>query len=281
MDMDKKTTEEISKMVAIVEWLAWADGLVEKDEALKIKLHQGLVSGRLAFDLSELPAEKRGPVRKMIESIRNGSHPGLTDPNWKPKADGPDPGLPWIKTELNFGAIGPRGNGTMKPSEMLAKAERVEVAIVLFREDFLALAMKPELDPAMKDLDECWRIEPKPGWTVTTDDEDNMTALATEPFEPPAGWRWVATMALVLIPNPGGPPGMCFGLGTWFAMAGVNPTPRMEAFLDFFERRNDVAGGGQGLRGCPAGDELMRRMPAAWLQPGRLRAECPGAAAGL
>jgi len=40
-------------------------------------------------------------------------------------------------------------------------------------------------------------------------------------------------MALVLIPERSGAPGMCCGRGIWFPMAGVNPTPQVEAFLDF------------------------------------------------
>lgn len=118
--------------------------------------------------------------------------------------------------------------------EMLAKAVRVEVLTVLFRKDFSAMAMEPTLDPALNDLEgECWLMEPQPVWTVTADNDDNMTAHSTEPYEPPACWRWVATIALVLIPEPCGPQGMCFGRGIWFPMAGINPPQQIEVFLDF------------------------------------------------
>ncbi len=121
-----------------------------------------------------------------------------------------------------------------KIQQVLAKAERVEVMAVLFRPDFYAMALEPELNPALNDLQgECWRMEPQPAWTVTADSDDNMTTHATEPYEPPADWRWVATMALVLIPKRSGAPGMCCGRGIWFPMAGVNPPPQVEAFLDF------------------------------------------------
>jgi hypothetical protein len=102
----------------------------------------------------------------------------------------------------------------------------------LLRNDLYALTMEPE--PEMNDLEgECWRMEPQPAWTVTADSDDNMTAHSTEPYEPPDDWRWVATMALVLIPERSGAPGMCYGRGIWFPMAGVNPTPQVEDFLAF------------------------------------------------
>jgi len=117
---------------------------------------------------------------------------------------------------------------------LLAKAQRVEVLTVLFREDFYAMATEQKLNPAINDLEgECWRMQPQPGWTTTADGEDNMTAHAAEPYEPPACWRWIATMALVLIPEPCGPPDMCFGRGIWFPMAGINPPQQIEVFLDF------------------------------------------------
>jgi len=117
---------------------------------------------------------------------------------------------------------------------ILAKAERVEVLTVLFRNDLYALAMEQKLDPAVSDLEgECGRMEPQPGWTIAADSDDNITAHSTEPYEPPADWRWVATMALVLIPEGSGAPGMCCGRRVWFPMAGVDPPPQVEAFLDF------------------------------------------------
>jgi hypothetical protein len=117
---------------------------------------------------------------------------------------------------------------------MLAKAARVDVATVLFRNDFYGLGMEPIHNPAMNDLEaECWRMEPQPGWTITADSEDNMTAHAPEPYDVPQGWRYVATMAVVLIPDPNRTDGMCFGRGMWFPMAGINPTPQIESFLDF------------------------------------------------
>jgi hypothetical protein len=69
--------------------------------------------------------------------------------------------------------------------QLLAKAQRVEVLTVLVRKDFY-MAMEPMLNPAINDLEgECWRLQPQPGWTITADGEDNMTAHATEPCEPP------------------------------------------------------------------------------------------------
>jgi len=59
-----------------------------------------------------------------------------------------------------------------------------------------------------------------------------MRAHATEPYEAPAGWNFVATMALVLTPHPSGTPGYQ-GRGLWFRMAEVIPTPPMEAFLEY------------------------------------------------
>jgi hypothetical protein len=118
--------------------------------------------------------------------------------------------------------------------EMLAKAQRVEVLTVLFRNDLYALAMEQKLNPAVNDLEgECWRMQPQPGWTITADSDDNMTAHAAEPYEPPDDWRWVATMALVLIAERSGAPGMCCGRGIWFPMAGINPAQQIETFLDF------------------------------------------------
>jgi hypothetical protein len=126
-----------------------------------------------------------------------------------------------------------RGDAMREIQEMLANSKRVEVGIVLFRSDFYDLEMKAELDPSVADLEECWRVEPKPGWTVVADDQGNMSAEATERYEPPAGWQWVATVALVLTPGPNRPDGMCWGRGLWFPMAGVNPRPHMETFLAF------------------------------------------------
>ena len=117
--------------------------------------------------------------------------------------------------------------GTMSEIQrMLANATRVDVAIVLFRDDFYDAAMEPVHNPAMNDLEECWRMEPKPGWTITADREDKMTAQAPEPYDLPKGWRYVATMAVVLIPDPNRTDGMCCGRGIWFPMAGINPTPQ-------------------------------------------------------
>lgn len=117
--------------------------------------------------------------------------------------------------------------------QLLARAERVEVVVVLFRNDFY-LAMTPTANPSLHDLEgEYWKMEFQPGWTITADNEDSLTANSTEPYEAPAGWRWVATMALVLIPEPTGPPGKCFGHGIWFPMAGIDPTPQIEAFIGF------------------------------------------------
>ena len=106
-DMTRASFEMLTKLVALVEWLAWADGLVEQDEALRIKAHQGLWTGRIVWDVSELPEQKREPVLQMIEQIKSGTHPALVNPgSYQPARIGePDPGLPWIKTELNFGPI--------------------------------------------------------------------------------------------------------------------------------------------------------------------------------
>lgn len=117
--------------------------------------------------------------------------------------------------------------------QMLAKAERVEVAAVLFREDFYALAMNPVLDPAIADLEVCWQVVPQRDWTISADDEDNMTAHSPTPYEPPSGWRWVATIALLLITDPKSGNGMYLGRSIWFAMSKVHLTPHVEAFLDF------------------------------------------------
>ena|SRR5579872_4137274 len=117
--------------------------------------------------------------------------------------------------------------------ELLARTKTVEVAIVLFRDDFFIRAMQPEPEPAVKDMEECWRVEPKPGWTVTADDQDIMTAHAAEPCEAPAGWQWVATMALLVVPYPNRVDGLCSGRALWFPMVGVDPTPRIERFLAF------------------------------------------------
>jgi hypothetical protein len=124
--------------------------------------------------------------------------------------------------------------GTMTEIQrMLANATRVDVAIVLFRNDFYDLAMEPVHNPAMNGLEgECWRMEPQSGWTITADSEDNMTAPEPEPYDLPQGWRYVATMAVVLIPDPNRTDGMCFGRGMWFPMAGINPTPQIQSFLD-------------------------------------------------
>ena len=40
-------------------------------------------------------------------------------------------------------------------------------------------------------------------------------------------------MALVLIPERSGAPGMCCGRGIWFPMAVINPPQQIEVFLDF------------------------------------------------
>ncbi len=42
-----------------------------------------------------------------------------------------------------------------------------------------------------------WKVLPKPGWEVTQDAEGNCTAHATEPFDPPDGWTWFATIYIV------------------------------------------------------------------------------------
>jgi hypothetical protein len=47
-------------------------------------------------------------------------------------------------------------------------------------------------------------------------------------------------MALVLIPERSGAPGMGYGRGVWFPIAGINPTPQVEAFLDFLCDVNGV-----------------------------------------
>jgi hypothetical protein len=118
--------------------------------------------------------------------------------------------------------------------ELLASTKTIEVAIVLFRDDFFVRAMQAEPEPAIEDLEECWRVEPKPGWTVTADDQDIMTAHAAESYTPPAGWRFVATMALLVVPYyPNRVDGLCAGRALWFPMLGVNPTPRIERFLAF------------------------------------------------
>jgi hypothetical protein len=102
--IDHDKIDKMEKLVATIEWLAWADGLVDKDEALLITLHQSLVTGLHFWDVSALPPEKRAPVLKMIEQIKNGTHPSQLNPDYHPAREGePDPGFPWIKTALNFG----------------------------------------------------------------------------------------------------------------------------------------------------------------------------------
>ncbi len=94
--------DDISKLVALVERLAWADGLVTKEEALLITLHQGLWTGRLVWDVSALPAEKRPPVLDLIKGIGDGTHPALHG-EYKPAREGEeDPGLPTIKPTLTI-----------------------------------------------------------------------------------------------------------------------------------------------------------------------------------
>jgi len=117
--------------------------------------------------------------------------------------------------------------------EMLAQATSVEVLTVLFRTDFYCLVMEPMLDPVVADLEECWQLMPQTGWMITADGDDNITAHSPERYEPTAGWRYVATMALVLIPQPGGPVGMSCARGLWCAMAGEKLPPQVEEFLDF------------------------------------------------
>lgn len=39
--------------------------------------------------------------------------------------------------------------------ELLAIANHIEVSVVLFRNDFCGMAMEPELDPKVADLEEC------------------------------------------------------------------------------------------------------------------------------
>jgi hypothetical protein len=127
-----------------------------------------------------------------------------------------------------------KGDAMSEIQEMLANANRVEVSIVLFRDDFDRLEMEPELDAKVADLDDCWRVEPKPGWTVVADDQGNMSVDAPERYEAPAGWRWVATLALLLVPERGSSDqAKCRGYGLWFAMAGVHPPPHLEAFFEY------------------------------------------------
>jgi hypothetical protein len=117
--------------------------------------------------------------------------------------------------------------------QMLAKAERIEVAIVLFTQTFYALEMDPVLDPAIADLEACWQVIPKPSWTISADNEDNMAAESPTPYEPPEGWRWVATIALLLAPDPQSADGMYLGRSIWFAMSKLHLPRHIEAFLDF------------------------------------------------
>jgi hypothetical protein len=106
-NMTRANFEALTELVSLVEWLAWADGLVERDEALRIKAHRGLWTGKIVWDVSELPEQKREPVLQMIYQIESGRHPALVNPgSYQPARVGePDPGLPRIKTELNFGPI--------------------------------------------------------------------------------------------------------------------------------------------------------------------------------
>jgi hypothetical protein len=91
----------------------------------------------------------------------------------------------------------------------LARAEKIEVGVVLFRDDFYRLIMgqnrdRNQLEAAALQaarLNECWKAEPKDGWGVESDDEGNCTTLATEPYEAPAGWRWVAVMGVMHLPD--------------------------------------------------------------------------------
>lgn len=103
--LTKENQERFTQLVALIEWLAWANGLVEQDEALLIQAHLGMITGRVIWDVSGLPEQKRKPVLDMIEQIKNGTHPSQLDPGYVPariRNGEPDPGLPVIETKFNL-----------------------------------------------------------------------------------------------------------------------------------------------------------------------------------
>lgn len=61
-----------------------------------------------------------------------------------------------------------------------------------------------------------------------------MSAQATEQYEAPEGWRWIASLLLILVPvRANSDQGKCRAYGLWFAMAGVHPPPHLEAFFEY------------------------------------------------
>jgi hypothetical protein len=80
---------------------------------------------------------------------------------------------------------------------MLETAVSMEVGIVLARDDFYAALQAPVPDPTKFDKTVAWKIEPKEGWTVSADNEGNLTTVGTPSYKPPVGWHWVGTIALI------------------------------------------------------------------------------------
>ncbi len=127
----------------------------------------------------------------------------------------------------------------------LSQADRIEVGVVLFRDDFYDLLMGQTTNPLQAALKaahlpgECWRAEPKHGWAVEADEEGNCTTLATEPYEAPAGWRWVAVMGLLHLPPNKLQPFMYLHGPEQANFNGVS-LKTMEAIFDQFVRRIEI-----------------------------------------
>jgi hypothetical protein len=67
----------IAELETVVQSLAWAKGLVEQDETLRITARRNLTKGGIAWDVSELPEEKCEAVLQMIEQIESRTRPAL------------------------------------------------------------------------------------------------------------------------------------------------------------------------------------------------------------
>ena len=71
-----KILEMIAELQTTIQTLALAHGLVEQNETSQITAHENLSEGGVNWDISGLPAEKRGPVLELIEPIASRVRPG-------------------------------------------------------------------------------------------------------------------------------------------------------------------------------------------------------------
>src|SRR5271163_1945880 len=71
-----KILEMMAGLQTTIQALALANGLVERNEASEITARENLSEGGIHWDVSGLPAEKRGPVLEMIERIESRLRPG-------------------------------------------------------------------------------------------------------------------------------------------------------------------------------------------------------------